>query len=438
MSDTFTGTVTVGVEVFSVTAQLSINNLKIVGSVVFDDDTNLMFLADFLLDAPKTSYTTGSSVWFTDPDARAIELLNLTIGETTVDTGFTALTIAAADCAIDAVPDTLSMSLAIVVDAVDLGGVEDIAVAEASLVRRSINPIRINEVGNQLDHFGAIVSLERLPEEENKDFNERIRHAVAKLANSTYEGMVNGTARELGLSNTDAIRVLMKDSPAGDEDKIRLFLNENEIIIYTDWMPLELQEDGAVPVVEQQTSLEDMTIGALVDWINLSGNYEATLLAQSTASATFLAVADSLLLVTEEAPDQEIIKFSSDNIIPGSITFQPTVELEVELEALSVPATSGEYVVDYPDGILTAYSQPGEEVAFTYTTNRRDFVLLHSPVKLTDISSEGGQDLLFNQVTREFYTSEVNHYVNGLPTNKMYGIMRDVLTAGDFPQFWGE
>ena len=434
-SKTFTGTVTIGVVVFNVTAQLAARGLRVLGSVVFDDNTDLLFLANFLLDGLKTSYTTGASIWFVDPNGRTVELFNLTVGETTIDGDFTALTLVVADCNIDGVPDTMSMSITESVAAADLGGVEDIAVDAEVLARRFISPIRINEVGNQLDHFGAMVSLERLPEEGNKEFIIRIRHAVAKLANSSYQGMINGV---------DAIRIAVKDSPAGKVDEIRFLLNENEVIIYTSWIPIDMQEAGTAPVIEEvggsplRVSLKGMTIGALVDWINQSSNYEATLLAQSTSLAKFVAVTDSRLSVTENLPDQEVMTFSSDNIVPGSLVFSPTEELEVEIEALAVPAISGEYVLDYPGGVLTAYSQPGETVTFTYITNRKDFLLIHSPVKLTDISSEGGQDLLFNQVTREFYTSEVNHYVNGLPTNEMYGIMRDVLTAGDFPQFWGE
>ena len=435
-SKNFTGTVTIGATPYNVTATLARRGLRVTGHVVFDDDTDRVIPLNLFLQGG--SFTTPASIWFIDPDDNSIELLSLSIAETTIDSNFKEIDIAAADCGVGGAPSTLSMDLDAVVTVVDNGGVEDPSAVIAEGVRKEIQPIRINEIGNSADHFGGLLSLPRLSGETNTEYIARIRDVMSNPANSTYKGLLNGITRDLGLEREPAIRVTAKASPAGGADKIRFYIDEKEAIIYTEWVPITLQESGIVPTVEIQTELDDMTIGKLVDWINTSGNYEAEAIGDTSKAASHLAIGDSRFLYKDQIPGQEIMTLRYENIIPDSLAFPPQEELSIELEEGSALTMKGQYYVDYSAGRIFAHTPPPEDVEFTYTVNSKDFLLTWFPVKITSFTSEGGQNLFFNQVEREFYTSEITRYVNGLPTNEAYGIMRKILTAGKFPQFWGE
>lgn len=434
----FTGTITLGAQVENVTATLVKRGLQVTGTLVFADDTDRIVPINVLIDDAGTSFTTAANQFFIGPNNEVVKLLPLQIADTTIDAGFTALDIAAAPCEINAVGSTIDLDLDAVVAAVDNGGIEDENDAFIPGQRRNVTPIRINEVGNQFDHFGSIVSLNRLESETNREFRVRITEALAKPANSSFLGLNRGIARDLGLSITNALRIKMKDATVDDKAEIRFFLNEKECILYRSWVPVLDQETGVVPTVEQQRDLEGVTIALLADWINLSDNFEAEVIGNGDEPARFLLLSDSREVIQEALPSQEIINFTHKNIIPGSVIFDSIDELSTEIDPATSPTVRGEYKIDYPNGKLTAKAQSIDTVEFTYITNRDDFFVEHCPVKIADLISEGSQDLYFNQVTRTFYTNERNHYVNGLPTNEMYGILRKVLTAGKFPQFWGE
>lgn len=438
MSKNFSGTLEVGATSFDVTATLAKRGLRVTGHIVFDLDTELVVPLNLLIDSLGTSFTTSNSIWFIDPNGDSVQLLNLTIAETSIDADFTTLDIAAADCGINGAPDVLSMALSEVVEEVDNGGLADAPAAVQSLTRKAIEPIRINEVGNTTDHFGGLLSLSRLPEEGNQDYIERIRDVVARPGGSHYRGLINGINRRLNLSQFDAIKVTMLSSPSGDEDKIRFYLDEKECIIYEEWVPVDRQESGIVPIEEIRTDLSGMTIGKLVDFINTSLNYKAEVLGNADSLAAHLLITDSRIQIREEVVGQEIMVLSSDNVVPGTLTFESIEELRTELDINATLATKGEYLINYADGKIKAFRAPPTTIEVTYTSNRREFLLVWSPVRILNFTSEGAQNLMFNQVEREFYTSELNRYVNGLPTNEAYGIMRDILTAGKFPQFWGE
>ena len=60
-------------------------------------------------------------------------------------------------------------------------------------------PLMLHHVWNFLDEFGALLGCERLQEEHNLDYKNRILDVFKHPANSTKFGLANGIARELGL-----------------------------------------------------------------------------------------------------------------------------------------------------------------------------------------------------------------------------------------------
>lgn len=435
----FSGSITVDADVYTVTGVLAKRGKRITGSLVFDDDADRVVQVNFLVNDDGDSFTTSTDFWFIDPDAHAVRVDALQVADTTIDVGFTALDIVDAPILLDGGASTLDMNIDEVVAAADVGAEnegQEIAVG----TRVSIKPLRINEMGNYFDHFSGVLSVVRLPEETNASLLERTVRAASRPSDSTYLGVIRGTNRGLGLEEVDAIEVTLKETPVDDEQSVRLFINEEKIYLYRRWVPILEQEAGVTPEVEMAMDLKGTTIGKIVDWINTSDNYEATLLSNSEADGSFLMLGDSRELTQEVVIGQEIMDLEKENVLRGSLGFPALDALtaEVDINVVANPQSAGEYTVDYSAGRITAFSAPRDNFVATYVVNRKKFRVQYSPVKLTSVASEGAQDLYFNQVTREFFTNEENHYVNGLPTNETYGIMRKILKAGRFPQFWGE
>jgi len=74
-------------------------------------------------------------------------------------------------------------------------------------VQATINLIvstpEVFNIWNHFDEFGLLLNLPRLPGERNADYKERLKDVYVNPANSTYIGLKNGIARELGLTPSD-------------------------------------------------------------------------------------------------------------------------------------------------------------------------------------------------------------------------------------------
>lgn len=71
--------------------------------------------------------------------------------------------------------------------------------------------LEIHHVWNAFDEFGLLLGLKRLAGERNEAFKNRILNVFKKPGNSTKQGLRNGIARELGLSN-DLIKTKTLDT----------------------------------------------------------------------------------------------------------------------------------------------------------------------------------------------------------------------------------
>ena len=74
--------------------------------------------------------------------------------------------------------------------------------AKASIYLIMSTPEVFN-VWNHFDEIGLTLGLQRLPGETNKKYKERLLDVYVNKANSTYDGLRNGIARELGLNPGD-------------------------------------------------------------------------------------------------------------------------------------------------------------------------------------------------------------------------------------------
>jgi hypothetical protein len=220
-----------------------------------------------------------------------------------------------------------------------------------------------------------------------------------------------------------------------------MVVEEGSIKIYSSWVSEEDQRQGLRPELEREATLGEepiKTVGKLVDWINESSNFQATLIRDSDLSAKFITQFDSRIIVKEELVGQEIISFKYKNIIPGSILFTKSIGLRRERSLDSELESADEYKVDYADGLLYCFSPPAGRIKVSYLVSLNDFKLNLSDVKIMDLATKGAQRICFEQVDRNFYTTLDESTANGLPKEATYKIIREILTAGDFDQYWGE
>jgi hypothetical protein len=100
----------------------------------------------------------------------------------------------------------------------------DSLVVNSTIHLISIIPEAYN-VWNSFDEFGLLVSLPRNPEEKNSDYKNRIIDSNENPSNSTEEGLINGIAREIGVSNSDV--EISRLSELMDETSERSLLNDD-------------------------------------------------------------------------------------------------------------------------------------------------------------------------------------------------------------------
>ena len=69
----------------------------------------------------------------------------------------------------------------------------------------------VYNVWNCFDEFGLLLGLPRIPGEYNREYQERLTDVYTNPANSTYQGLIYGVSRELGLSQDDVTITLLSD-----------------------------------------------------------------------------------------------------------------------------------------------------------------------------------------------------------------------------------
>ena len=83
----------------------------------------------------------------------------------------------------------------------------------------TITPTVYN-VWNCFDEFGLLLGLPRIAGENNRQYKARLLDVYANPANSTYQGLINGISRELGVSQNDvqayALSDLMNPNASGN------------------------------------------------------------------------------------------------------------------------------------------------------------------------------------------------------------------------------
>lgn len=431
----FSGTVTIDGVVHNLSGVLEKRGLVIQGTLTFTADTDRFMPVDYRISG--STFTNPSSLIFIDPDGKVVEQTPLDPATTTLGANFSSLDIVNAAINLDGLPALLSMDVDEVISE-DEDGIVDEGLAVDLVSLREQYKLRINEVANTYDNIGSTLSVDRRPGESNSSYLNRIRQSISHPSNSSRLGALYGLLRAVNTQRVPSLRVSLKSGLEGRTDAPRLIINFKSIKIYSQWVPLADQDLGLTPTIEQEHVLEGMTIAELVDWINLSDYYEATLLDSGEYGSKFLLPTDTIALTAKELTPQDRIPLGDTNLVVGSLALSESDYLQEEIEHGQPLSSRGEYSVDYENGYLEIYEPPKTPIQVSYLVARELVNIDYTPIRLVDYSEESGQELLFNQIEKDIYSNEEEKYVNGIPTEEGYKTIRKILELKEFPQRWGE
>lgn len=286
-------------------------------------------------------------------------------------------------------------------------------------------------VWNQFDELGLLLGVQRLTEEKNWEYKRRLFDTYTHRANSTYQGLINGISRELGCPLYTPVVIYPRRDPGTG-----LYL-ATDPYIKIDGASVYLYVDHTNDVVEYRIDRFEKAnfdkLGWLVDQINSCTYFGAVLTDEDYYYKNSMVLLNQSNRTEVFEPIRQSTKFKLAymNIVPGTVTFQygPGVfAREVPLEASVV--SSGQYWIDYVNGIVCCYSMPnvGTVVRYEYVTDQ--WKPLASDIIIHDINSENFKTKLFEQILQDDGT-----YAHGLPTELGTDLINELLAVS--PQYWG-
>ncbi len=365
----------------------------------------------------------------------------------------------------------------------------------------SVRPVkaRTNRILNSFDKFGDFANLSRFDtgdkKEENQEFRQRISRARMSPGSSTLSGLANGISVEidalsaLGINAYARVRFRLKSNMTWDSSRsIRLLIREGRLRIYSKWLrssETKLIESEVETIIlksgepfQMDLRLRDYTIGQLVDTVNQSQYYEASTLGmirQSYSSdgldgyhsvvsfeaagaadgafiempdplaqpASTLKSADSREVVMESVLVEDITNLSHDWLVDRSWLCDEPAIFQRELAPVNERVDSGllrqgDFYIDYENGIIATRSNSGRRIDAVYTINKREIEVGLTGVEVSSLISEEVQDSIFTQVENSVYRTHEERYTNGMPKNEFFRVLSQVLSSGEFSQYWGK
>lgn len=84
-------------------------------------------------------------------------------------------------------------------------------------------------VRTPVDEIGSLLDIPRIQNESLVDYSKRLYDTYANRASSTYEGLINGINRELGLVKKQLLKVYLKDIGFGIIDNTNVVLSQTTL-----------------------------------------------------------------------------------------------------------------------------------------------------------------------------------------------------------------
>lgn len=271
-----------------------------------------------------------------------------------------------------------------------------IKVNEVNHVR--VTPTRRNIV-NRFDEIGDLLSLDRLPDEENTNFRKRQFDLSVNRGGPDYLGLLNNLARELGCPKFHAITI---DTRKGS-DGIKLARNPrvdilaDRIILYENWTA------DIDPVIDMEIEFYDQDssgyyLNNFINEINQSSYFYANIVSgvrQNLHTANLVRGSSFRNNNSEVIFSGEQHKFLFDNIIEDSIVFSETEVFKTQVQ--TDPSSKGEYKIDYDNNNVISYDLTSGDGICSYSYNIFPLEVKASLIHIYSLQDEDFVNKLFVQ-----------------------------------------
>lgn len=286
---------------------------------------------------------------------------------------------------------------------------------------------------NEFDQLGLLLGLPRLTDEGNIDYKARLRDVSIHRANSTYLGLIYGITRELGLSITDAITItanrnvdntFVATNPGVEFRGPYLYLYEN----------CDINNESIEKTIDRYERDESYTLQDLVTEINTSLYFTATLATgvdPFTRAITLINESNIKTVFSESLPTTTRIELEYGDIIEGTLFFSSSQVFYHEVATVNDLATSGDYAIDYINGIVFTYDTPPTGLTCRYKYIEDPFVARSSPVIIHSTTSTEFKTKMFEQVL-----NDLGETINGKPTLLGAYLINEFMSV--YPEYWGK
>lgn len=290
----------------------------------------------------------------------------------------------------------------------------------------------LHHVFNELDRIGLLLGLPRLEAEANAPYKRRLLDVMVNRADSTYQGLLNGITRELGLEIKDAIKIIPSTNADGSfvlPEPAIIFL-ETKCYLYRDY-----SEGDLLSTIDRYDLDGDaFTLGELRDEINNTGYFTATILNSldtDIRSMTIFNQRSHHIVPFEDITGAGIvINLENQNLASGSVVISSS-NLTKRVDSQVEMTRRGDFYVDAQAGVIysVAPPAPGDVVRYEYVD--KEFIARSSPVLIHNLQSDDFKTNMFEQIL-----DDDGNAVNGLPTALGADIINELLSA--YPTSWGK
>jgi len=300
-----------------------------------------------------------------------------------------------------------------------------------NITQEVIIPTRRNVV-NRFDEMGDLLSVDRLPDEDNPSFRERQFDLSVNRGGPDYFGLLNNLARELGCPKFKAITIdLVKGSDGTKTARNpRVDILADRAVLYEDWRP------NVDPTIDRIIEFYDHDsagyyLNNFVAEINESSHFIATIpsgVRPNLHTVNLVKQSSYRTNTSEILFSEEQHKFLFDNIIEDSIVFSESEIFKTQVQ--TEPSSKGEYYIDYENSYVISYDLPSEEGVCEYYYNRFPLDVEASLIHIYSLQDEDFVKKLFIQ------EENGSGVVNALPNTEGSEIYHQLFKETNV--FWGK
>jgi hypothetical protein len=288
-------------------------------------------------------------------------------------------------------------------------------------------------VPNNFDYVAGMLSLDRIPGENNVTYRNRLFDVTVHPASSLYEGVVNGIARELGFIREKTLLIDLKTESAGDNiaDKPRVDILANRIVLYRSWTsPTEYTIDKEIYFFSRDS--EGYYLDDLVTSINSSDCFTATIYPGiRTNLHSFLLVrgTSNNIVLNDLVRSDYMTYFTNGNVVRGTLWFEEKDIFNTEVSR--TPTGAGEYQVNYKEGWVRSAKLPSGRNRCGYRSSTFPLKVDSVPIQAFSLFDD---DFIYELHRQEILASGED--TEGLPNGEGAEIYHQLFE--ETRVFWGE